>query len=170
MNIATVALAALALLALNNNGSSAPKGNAQSLKGILSDDTNSLLETIGTLNDKNASKEDKTGALLQVVTNPTVLNLAGNLFGSGLFDNKNDNANSAQDSQSAQSQYTSNNGDAQSTDNSARSHADTNDEGYDMGQYSEEARNFFRPVENIAGIEAAHKLYKLYDEWYSKKH
>ena len=34
---------------------------------------------------------------------------------------------------------------------------------------TEESEEFFRPVENIAGVEVSEKLRHLYDNWYTKK-
>lgn len=36
-------------------------------------------------------------------------------------------------------------------------------------EFSSESRDFFRPVEKVAGVEISHKLYGLYDNWYIKK-
>ena len=35
--------------------------------------------------------------------------------------------------------------------------------------FSQESRDFFRPVEKVAGVEISSKLYGLYDNWYIKK-
>lgn len=44
----------------------------------------------------------------------------------------------------------------------------TNDEGYAFDKPSQEAKEFFRPIEHIADPEVKNKLYSLYDNWYLK--
>lgn len=43
-----------------------------------------------------------------------------------------------------------------------------NDEGYEFEKSSATSQEFFRPIDNIAGIEIKHKLYLFYDNWYVK--
>lgn len=43
-----------------------------------------------------------------------------------------------------------------------------NDEGYAFDKPSQEAKEFFRPIEHIADPEVKNKLYSLYDNWYLK--
>ena len=35
--------------------------------------------------------------------------------------------------------------------------------------FSQESKDFFKPIENVAGAEISQKLYSLYDNWYIKK-
>lgn len=44
----------------------------------------------------------------------------------------------------------------------------TNDEGYTFEKPSQEAKEFFHPIEHIADPEVKNKLYTLYDNWYLK--
>ncbi|MCM1043066.1 MAG: hypothetical protein NC350_02520 [Corallococcus sp.] len=148
MNLTTVALLFIAMQLLGGkNGKPSDKSkqsfNADSFRGILSDDTQSLIDSIGKLRDPDTPNEDKTGAILSMVTNPAVMNFASGLFGGA-------NRQSP-------------------TSNETKPTPDVNDEGYAFESPSEDAREFFKPVENIAGTEASHKLYELYDNWYCKK-
>lgn len=43
-----------------------------------------------------------------------------------------------------------------------------NDEGYKFETPSEQSRDFFKPIDNIADAEIKHKLYWFYDNWYVK--
>lgn len=49
-----------------------------------------------------------------------------------------------------------------------RSDEFTNDEGYAFEKPSQEAQEFFQPIEHIADPEVKNKLYTLYDNWYLK--
>ena len=79
MNLSTVAIMLLAyqLLTSKPKSSSSPLDN---LSQFMSDDTKSILSCVEKLSDKDASKEDKTGAIFQMMTNPAVMNVAESLF------------------------------------------------------------------------------------------
>lgn len=84
MNLSTIAIALLAWQLLSgNNGKQKGASNSSPLDSIsqfVSDDTKSILDCVGKLSDKNSSQEDRTGALFQMMTNPTVMNMASGLF------------------------------------------------------------------------------------------
>lgn len=84
MNLSTIALALLAWQLLSgSNGKPTDKSNASPLDNIsqfVSDDAKSIIDCVGKLSDKSCSQEDKTGALLQMMTNPTVMSMASSLF------------------------------------------------------------------------------------------
>ncbi len=142
MNFTTVAMLLIAWQLLangkTNGGTEKKKPDLSSLTGLLNDDTRSLLDCVGKLSDKNVSKEDRTGALFQMVTNPAVMNLAGNLFGGGQEGKADNNGGTAE-----------------------------NSEGYRFKEtYSDESKEFFRPIKDVADEEIKQKLYWFYDNWY----
>lgn len=75
MNLSVIALALLALQLLSNKPEKKP-----SIADFLSDDTKSLISCVEKLSDKNAQGSDKTEALLQMMTNPQVAEIAEKLF------------------------------------------------------------------------------------------
>lgn len=79
MNLSTVALILLAwqLLSKKSAKSDSPLDN---LSQFMSDDTKNILSCVEKLSDKDASKEDKTGAIFQMITNPAVMSAAESLF------------------------------------------------------------------------------------------
>lgn len=137
MNVGSVALLLAGVLLLSNKSDSMPN-----ISGLLNDNARSVMDSVGKLSDPNASKEQRTGALLQMITNPTVMEMAEKLF----------SGNSAK-----------------STDSTPPQDQDVNSEGYNLGKYSDESREFFRPIEKVAGKEISHKLYSLYDNRYPRK-
>ena len=141
MNLGTVALllAGMYLLSGNNKKQSPDMSD---LGSLLNDDARSVMDSVGKLSNPSATKEERTGALLQMVTNPAVMGLAEKFFGG---------SKSSQEKQQE------------------KNDEDINSEGYNLGQYSQESREFFRPVENVAGKEVAHKLYSLYDNRYPRR-
>ena len=74
MNLSVIALALLALQLLGG------KPEKPNIADFLSDETKSLLSCVEKLTDKNADGNDKTGALLQMMTNPQVAGFAEKLF------------------------------------------------------------------------------------------
>ena len=79
MNLSTVALILLAwqLLSKKSAPSASPLDN---LSQFMSDDTKSILDCVEKLSNKDATKEDKTGAIFQMMTNPAVMSVAEGLF------------------------------------------------------------------------------------------
>lgn len=84
MNLSTIALALLAWQLLSGGNNQQQKPQASPLENIsqfMSDDTKNILESVSKLSSKDSTQEDKTGAILQMITNPTVMNMASSLFG-----------------------------------------------------------------------------------------
>lgn len=78
MNLSTVMLLLLAWQMLSGGKKqNAPK---KSLSDLFNDDTKNIFDCVEKLTDKEASKEDKTGAIFQMMTNPAVMDLAGKFF------------------------------------------------------------------------------------------
>ena len=159
MNLSTVALLLLGWYALSGNNRQQPQQNQkrnsplENLSGFLSDDTKNILNCVNTLSSSNCSQEDRTSALFQMMTNPTVMNLAGNFFGG---------ANGTGENQKDVHNETFNQ--AEQSDNDEH----VNAEGYRYETPSTNSQEFFRPIDNIADTEVKHKLYWFYDNWYVK--
>lgn len=146
MNWSTVALLFFAWQMLSQNKQSSPK--LQDVAPFLSDETKDILDGVAKLSSTTATNEDKTGAILQMMTNPTVINFAQNLFGSKGADKTPDKPNDAPSDDGLKNQ---------------------NDEGYTFGSPTERAKQFFAPVDAIATAEIKHKLCYFYDNWYLAK-
>lgn len=84
MNLSTIALALLAWQLLSNGTNKRQESKASSpldnFSQFVNDDTKNIIECVEKLSDKNSSREDKTGALFQMMTNPAVMNMASGLF------------------------------------------------------------------------------------------
>lgn len=144
MNMSTVALLLLAWQLLNINA--APRKNTPKqpdLAQFFSDETNNVIDCVGKLSSEKSSDDDKMGALFQIVSSPAVMNLVGNLF-PGDKDKKTPEQNASY----------------------AASEELVNEEGYRFRTPSEESREFFRPIDNIADSEVKSKLYSFFDNWY----
>ena len=76
MNLSTVAMLLLAWQLLSG-GNDKGETMTDKLGAMLSDDSKALVGNIQKLSDANATAEDKTGAVLGLVTNPTVMSIAG---------------------------------------------------------------------------------------------
>lgn len=160
MNLSTIALLLLAWqLFSGSNTQQQPHANSplSNISDFLSDDTKNMIDCVDKLSSKQCSQEDKTGAILQMMTNPAVINLASNLFAkTNTQTTCNNDANNKE---------TAKNGVENNTPNKK---ANTNDEGYQFATPSSDSREFFRPIDNIADTEIKHKLYWFYDNWYVK--
>lgn len=91
MNLSTIAMLLIAWQLLSK--SNAPKQNKsplESLSSFMSDDTKNIMDSITKLSDKDASQEDKTGAIFQMMTNPAVMDMASKLFNKQETDKKQD--------------------------------------------------------------------------------
>lgn len=80
MNLSTVAMLLLAWQLLGG-GNDKGETMTDKLGAMLSDDSKALVGNIQKLSDANATAEDKTGAVLGLVTNPTVMSIADKLLG-----------------------------------------------------------------------------------------
>ena len=79
MNWSTAIMLFLAWQLLSNNTQSTPK--IQDIAPFLNEDTRGILDGVTKLSSPTATSEDKTGAIFQMMTNPTVMSFAQNLFG-----------------------------------------------------------------------------------------
>ncbi len=165
MNIAMVALGLLAYKMLKGNNSSGNRGDntaSSMLDGMLSEDAKSILGSIDNLTNGST---DKTGALLSLLTNPSVMSIVTSMFG-GLLDNI---VNFGSGNSTASS-------DSSTGDDTAKSASDADEDAgsgkqYDTSPYysgSSNAHSFFAHVDNIAGQEVSSKLYHIYDNWYGR--
>ena len=146
MNFSTIALILLALQLLSNGqGNTSTPPPRIGLTDLLSDDAKNMLNCVDKLSTP-CPTEDKTGALLQMMTNPAVMNIASSLFGG------------------QQSAPTAPN---PPTDTPPQDEH-VNSEGYRFETPSATSQEFFRQIDNIADSEVKHKLYWFYDNWYVK--
>ena len=109
-------------------------------------DAMAMLPHVTKLFDSAATEQEKNDAVMAVMTTRAVLR------GVGRFAAKNDGGKSGKNNDDAPADETAKNaGEA------------------GKREYSDESKEFFRPVEKVAGAEISGKLYKLYDNWYVKK-
>ncbi len=158
MNWSTIALIFLAWQTFGNKSTS----KLDDLTKLFNDDTRDILSCVDKLSSKNASSEDKTGAILQMMTNPTVLGFAQNLFSKTPQNGSQPPPKQQTPSQEQtpdQQQYSPNKGASPLT----------NDEGFTFPPHSADAEDFFAPIGNIADAEVKNKLYYFFDNWYLAK-
>lgn len=142
MNILPMLLGFLAFQMVNKNNNKPAGKNGLDLNSLLSNpEALGVLTSLSKLGLKNA---DTTQALMEIVSNPMVMNLFTSLL------SKNTSAQSTADVRDAPEQ---NNG------------LNVNKE----SKFSEDAVGFFKPVETVAGVQISEKLYHMYDNWYIKK-
>ena len=165
MNWSTVALLFLAWQMLSPNKQSSPK--LQDIAPFLNDDTKDILQGVSKLSSPTATSEDKTGAILQMMTNPTVMNIAQNLFG-GMGNTPPQSETTTHQPFGAQTQFDTT---IQPPQQGGSPTADDyqNDEGYTFASPTERAKQFFAPIDPIATTEVKHKLCYFYDNWYLTK-
>lgn len=142
MNLSLLALALIAFQVLGNAQNANREKKKPDLTEFLSDDTKSILNCVDKLSAKNS--DDKLGAIIQMLSNPAVMNLAQTFFSPQSF------GNSSKPQGDKQEQTF------------------TNDEGYAFDTPSPVAKEFFKPIEHIADPEVKNKLYSFYDNWYVK--
>ena len=183
MNWSTAIMLFLAWQLLSKNTQSSPK--LQDIAPFLNEDTRGILEGVTKLSSPTASNEDKTGAILQMMTNPTVMSFAQNLFGQN-------NATNGQNSTPVEAPFdfatqtpptpteptswqqgsatSAHTGNVQTTrQTTAPNNPPQNDEGYTFDSPTERAKQFFAPIDPIATTEIKHKLCYFYDNWYLSK-
>ena len=156
MNLSTIALILLAWQLLGNSPNSqknTPPRPQIGLTDFLSDDTKNMLNCVNMLSSSQCSQEDKTGAIFQMMSNPAVMNLASNLFGS---------------KSQGEPQGGKTTSDTSSSHKQPPQNEHVNDEGYRFETPSASSQEFFRQIDNIADTEVKHKLYWFYDNWYVK--
>jgi len=129
---------------------------SDNLQSFLSDDAKNIFDCVGKISNKDCSQSDKTGALLNLVTNPTVMGVVDKIF--------------AKTTEQSDSQNTGQNGNQQSTQQqqNCTTKPFQNAEGYTFNTPSEQSTQFFAPINGIADNEVKHKLYSAFDNWYIK--
>ncbi len=159
MNLLLIALAALLLLGKEKPREEKKPDLFSEMNnfGILGDGAKNLVDSFSRLN----SDGDKTGAIMELISNPIIFNMVKNV----LFKDKTGEA------------------DGKAADSGGQPAEDKTENTYKEGaaeqkapeapaaeqkakENSEEAKDFFRPVEKVAGIEVSKDLYDLYDDWY----
>ena len=88
-----------------------------------------------------------------MMSNPTVMNIASNLFTNNGQSNTTDKGEKAHDNPST---------------HAPNKDEHTNSEGYRFETPSATSQEFFRQINDIADTEVKHKLYWFYDNWYIK--
>lgn len=163
MNITMIAVCLLAYRMLKGNSTSnntTQRDTSSMIDSMLSDDAKSILGSIDSL---TASGGDRTGALLSLLTNPSVMAVVSGMFG-GLLDNLvNLGNNRGEDANRQTDQPTG-------ADSSTDVQDDRDNSQYDTSPYyhgSANAKQFFTRVDDIAGQEVSSKLYHIYDNWYT---
>ena len=81
MNLSTALLLLVCWQLLANKPSDQTQNTPPDIKSFLSDDTKTLVDNIGKLSSTTATSDEKTGALLGLVTNPTVMSFAETILG-----------------------------------------------------------------------------------------
>lgn len=146
MNLSTIALLLLAwqLFGTKNTSERQQTAKKPDLTELFSDDTKNMIDCVGKLSSQKSTNDDKMGALFQIISNPTVMNLVQNMF-----PQKDGAEMTPQQTEVPQQEL-------------------TNEEGYRFETPSSESQEFFRPIDGIADAEVKHKLYWFYDNWYIK--
>ncbi len=81
MNLSTALLLLVCWQLLGNKPSDQTQNTPPDIKSFLSDDTKTLVDNIGKLSSTTATSDEKTGALLGLVTNPAVMSFAETILG-----------------------------------------------------------------------------------------
>ena len=157
VNLSMLAVILLAWQLLSNSPNTRQNPSPPPQIGIadfLNDDTKNMLNCVNKLTN-STNTQDTTSAIFEIISNPAVMNIASNLFGSK--GNSGAQGEQGQESSSTTAQTSS------ETDN-----PHVNEEGYRFETPSESSQEFFRQIDNIADAEVKHKLYWFYDNWYVK--
>ena len=139
MNLSTIALAVLAWKVLSDS-QKVKRAEPQPkfvLTDFLNDEAKTVIEGAEKLTSRDSNAEEKMGAIIGLMSNPTVMSFAENLFGQ----------RKAQEEPPKEQSF-------------------QNDEGYQFEKPSSASQEFFRPIDNIADAEVKNKLYWFYDHWY----
>ena len=143
MNLSVIALAVLAWKLFSDNQRERQKDTQPKIgiADLLNDDVKTVIEGAEKLTSRDTNAEEKMGAILGLMSNPTVMSFAESFFGQ---------KKAPQDE----------------PPQAPQKDAFTNDEGYNFGKPSNACQEFFRPIDNIADAEVKNKLYWFYDNWY----
>jgi len=128
------------------------KKNGIDLSSLLSNqDALTLLPHVAKLFDKSATEDDKNSAVINLMSNPIIFELMQKFFVNQPSQEDKQPSNENQDKQ---------------THSEPKNENENNEIQKD---FSQESKDFFKPIENVAGAEISQKLYSLYDNWYIKK-
>jgi hypothetical protein len=122
-------------------------------------DMENIQNTVGAINSFNklgGKDTDKMSVVMELMSNPVVAELVGKFLGN-------------QPTSGAGEEIHNDGATETEQDYSASSGQDFNARDTSASEATEESEEFFRPVENIAGVEVSEKLRHLYDNWYTKK-
>ena len=128
------------------------KENGFDLSQILSNpDIVSLLPNVAKLFDKAATDDDKNLAIMTLLTNPVIFEIVQK------FATKNQNSNQQ-------------NNQPQNEEKAEQTQEENNKQEEKKQQtFSDESKEFFAPINEVADKQISKKLYALYDYWYVKK-
>lgn len=132
------------------------KQNGFDLSQILSNpDIVSLLPSVAKLFDKTATEEDKNTAMMALLTNPVVFEIMQKFAGK--------NQNETQENNSQQKEEQTN------KEEKTEQKQDEYKPQEKQQTFSDESKEFFAPIKDVADKQISKKLYALYDNWYIKK-
>lgn len=132
------------------------KQNGFDLSQILSNpDIVSLLPSVAKLFDKTATEEDKNTAMMALLTNPVVFEIMQKFAGK--------NQNETQENNSQQNEQQTN------KEEKPEQKQDEYKPQEKQQTFSDESKEFFAPIKDVADKQISKKLYALYDNWYIKK-
>lgn len=188
MNLILIALAAYLLTQFpKKNNSDTTQQQSKTSKtfedlsnmGIFGDNTKSLFDSFTKL---KSSDQDKTGVLLELLSNPIVFEMAKNMLFKAkteekkpeepYYDDKKDKTANVNASTDKKDDVNSDNLESQSVDtttDTTKDNSNANTNSQLMLKPSTESVEFFKPVEKVAGVEISKELYNLYDNWYIKR-
>lgn len=139
----------------DNGNSSGCNANSNNFEAKNSSGGGGIFDNLSGLFGGNGG--DKTGVILELLSNPLVLEILKNL----LFKEK-----------PKQSDEQKNSDDQSDNSTSSRQAKPTEEQEVETDALVPtvmEAKQFFKPVEKVAGVEISKELYDLYDNWYITK-
>ena len=132
------------------------KQNDFDLSQILSNpDVVSLLPNLAKLFDKNSTDQDKNTAIMTLLTNPVIFEIVQKFTG------KNQNETQQQNDETQKQE--------DKKQEESVKQKDCNEEYKKQQTFSDESKEFFAPIKDVADKQISKKLYSLYDNWYIKK-
>lgn len=150
MNLLPLALGFLAwqFFGKKNKESSVLGGGIGKL--LSNPDAIGMLTSFAKLSDKTTTTAEKTSALIEMLSSPVIFEVAKSLFKSAAETAASTSANTSTATK-------------ETADNIKKA-----PENFSATDISDESKQFFKPVETVAGVEISKKLYHLYDNWYLK--
>lgn len=158
MNLLPLALGFLAwqFLKKNGNGTNSALGGLNGIGNLLNNpDALGMLTSFGKLSDKKATTAEKTSALIELLSSPAILEVAKSLFKNYAPASGSDKADNRQSEEKKTG--------------AGKKSSPISEDDFKTEEATDESKQFFKPVETVAGVEISKKLYHLYDNWYLKK-